>query len=88
MRSSVRKIGNSAGMLLSKPVLEGLGVGIGDTLEVTLNGDEIVVKASQRPVREGWEDASRRLGALGLSEEEVEWLEAPLTAETDEDWTW
>lgn len=88
MRSSVRKIGNSAGMILPKPVLDGLGVEVGDPLEITLNGDEVVVKASKRNVREGWEEAAKLIAAQGLSEEEVEWLEAPLTAETDEDWTW
>ena len=88
MRSSVRRIGNSAGLILPRPVLDGLGVEVGDPLEVTLNGDEVVVKASKRKVREGWEEAAKQIAAQGLSEEEVEWLEAPLTAETDEDWTW
>ncbi|MEW6390592.1 MAG: AbrB/MazE/SpoVT family DNA-binding domain-containing protein [Pseudomonadota bacterium] len=88
MRSSVRKIGNSAGLILPRPVLDGLGVEVGDPLEITLNGDEVIVKASKRKVREGWEEAAKKIAAHGLSEEEVEWLEAPLTAETDEDWTW
>lgn len=88
MRSSVRKIGNSAGLILPKPVLDGLGVNVGDPLEITLNGDEVVVKAGKRKVREGWAEAAKQIAAQGLSEEEIEWLEAPLTAETDEDWTW
>ncbi|MDO9473556.1 MAG: hypothetical protein Q7J28_10910 [Caulobacter sp.] len=48
--------------------------------------EEVRIKTGKREVREGWEDASRQLGLQGLSEEERDWLEAPLTAETDERW--
>jgi putative addiction module antidote len=43
MRSSVRKIGNSAGVILPKPVLTSIGANVGDTVDVTLEDGRIVI---------------------------------------------
>ena len=86
MRSSVRKIGNSAGVILSKPVLAVLGAEIGDQVEVTTTDDGKVVITSVRHPREGWEEDAKRIAAAGVSEEEREWLEAPLSDDDDIVW--
>jgi len=86
MGAAVRKIGNSAGVILPKPILEALGAKVGDTLELTLEGDVVRISARKRKVREGWEEDAKRLAALGLTEEEREWLDAPI--DYNEDWEW
>ena len=88
MRSALKKIGNSSGLIIPKPLLLEIGAEAGDAVEIEVEDGRLVVSKVARTVRDGWADASMKLGLQGVSEEEVEWLEAPLTAETDEDWTW
>ena len=89
MRSSVRKIGNSAGVILPKPFLASIGAEAGDAVNVTMEDDRIIIVAApKKHPRDGWEEDAKRIAALGLTEEEIEWLEAPLSADADEDWTW
>jgi len=52
-----------------------------------------VQKSNNLPVdssdpRSGWEEASKRLAALGLSDEDRDWLEAPLNAEAENELEW
>lgn len=88
MGSAIRKIGNSAGVILPKPVLETLGAKLGDKVEFITEGATVRIEAVKADPREGWEADSRRLGEQGLSEESREWLEAPLNAEADAEWEW
>jgi len=88
MRSALKKIGNSSGLIIPKPLLAEIGAKAGDAVEIEVENGRLVVSRVVGSVREGWAEASRQIGLQGLSEEDVEWLEAPLTAETDEDWTW
>jgi antitoxin MazE len=89
MRSSVRKIGNSAGVILPKPFLASIGAEAGDAVDVTMEDDRIIIVAApKKHPREGWEEDAKRIAALGLTEEELDWLEAPLSSEADEDLKW
>lgn len=88
MRSALKKIGNSSGLIIPKPLLLEIGAEAGDAVEIEVEDGRLVVTRVFKTVREGWAAASKELGLQGFSEEDVEWLEAPLTAETDEDWTW
>jgi antitoxin MazE len=89
MRSSVRKIGNSAGVILPKPFLASIGAEAGDPVDVTMEDDRIIIVAApKKHPREGWEEEAKALAARGLTEEEREWLEAPLSTDADEDWQW
>ncbi len=65
MRALVRRMGNSAGIILPKPVLEELGVKAGDNLSMTLdNGRVVLVPAKSHP-RSGWAEASAAIAADG-----------------------
>ena len=88
MRSALKKIGNSSGLIIPKPLLLEIGAEAGDAVDIEVEDGRLIVSRVPRTVREGWAEASMTLGLQGLSEEEVEWLDAPLTSETDEDWTW
>jgi len=86
--SAIRKIGNSAGVILPKPVLETLGAKLGDQVNFVSENGRVFISAAPTDPREGWEEDSRRLGAQGPSEEDIDWLEAPLNAEAEKDWEW
>lgn len=88
MSSAIRKIGNSAGVILPKPVLESLGAKLGDKIDFVSENGRVFLSPAIADPREGWEEDSKRLGALGLTDEDREWLEAPLSTEAEKDWEW
>lgn len=65
MRISVRRMGNSAGIILPKPVLAELGVKAGDDLSLTLEGGMVVLKPAELHPRAGWAEAAKELAAAG-----------------------
>jgi antitoxin MazE len=92
MPTSIRKIGNSRGVILPKPALEMLGVSEGGAVEFVYEPGKVSIVPVRRKVREGWAEAAAAIAAQGLTAEELEWLEADLTSETDAqalgpDWT-
>ena len=92
MRTAIRKIGNSAGVILPKSALAALGVQEGAAVEFVYEPGKVSIVPAKRKVREGWEEDAKRIAAAGLTEEEREWLDADLTSETDaealgDDWT-
>lgn len=44
MRTVIRKVGNSAGMTIPAPLLNALGLSIGDALEINQNDGELIIK--------------------------------------------
>jgi len=58
----VRKIGNSQGVILPKSLLAQLGEDATE-LEVSVDGDAIVLRKPAGPARHGWAEAARALGA-------------------------
>ena len=61
MRTAVRKLGNSSGIIIPKSVLTEAGVSLGDTVEMTLEEGRIVLAPIEREARTGWAAASKRL---------------------------
>lgn len=86
MTTKVRKIGNSAGVILPKPVLAALGVSVGAAVEFVYEPGKVAIVPARRKVREGWAEDFEALAKEGLSEEDRDWLEADLTSETDDEW--
>ena len=66
MKITIRKIGNSQGVVLPKPVLA--QAGLEDEAELTIEDGAVVLRKPQRPVRVGWAAASRRLAEQGDDE--------------------
>lgn len=75
LRTTLRKMGNSTGMIVPKAILDELGMASGSKIDVRIEDGKIVAAPVKRNVREGWEEDAKRIGALGLTEEELEWLE-------------
>jgi antitoxin MazE len=61
MRITLRKMGNSSGVILPKPLLAQIGARAGGDVDVAAEGDRIVIQAVKVGRREGWAEASRAL---------------------------
>ncbi|WP_250452871.1 AbrB/MazE/SpoVT family DNA-binding domain-containing protein [Caballeronia sp. ATUFL_M2_KS44] len=63
MKTTIRKIGNSQGVLIPKPFLAQLG--LENEIEMDVEGDAIVLRKPRKQVREGWAEASKAVAASG-----------------------
>jgi len=63
MKVAIRKIGNSQGVVLPKPVLA--QAGLADEAELTIEGGAVVLREPRRPVRVGWAAAAENLAEHG-----------------------
>jgi antitoxin MazE len=61
MRAAVRKLGNSSGVIIPKSLLSEIGVGVGDTVDMTLEAGRIVLIPVKRRARAGWTEASQSI---------------------------
>ena len=57
MHITIRKIGNSRGFVIPKPVLE--QVGLEGAAELTVEGDALMLRKPAKPVRTGWAEAAK-----------------------------
>ena len=80
MKVSIVPIGNSRGFRLPKAVLEECQ--FKDAAELTVENGRVVLTPIRAP-REGWAAAFAADPPGELSEEEREWLDAPLVADED-----
>ncbi|MGH7038242.1 MAG: AbrB/MazE/SpoVT family DNA-binding domain-containing protein [Acetobacteraceae bacterium] len=65
MRTALRKLGNSSGVIIPKSILAEVGIGIGDVVDITLEDSRIVMAPVKRRPRAGWAEASREIAAAG-----------------------
>lgn len=86
LQSTLRKMGNSTGMILPKAILDQLGLASGTKVELRVENGEVIARPAKRKVREGWEEAAKRIGAEGMTDEEREWLAMP--SDFDGEWEW
>ena len=84
------RIGNSRGVRLPKAVIE--QARLGDEVELVVRGHEVILKSLEHP-RAGWDELMRKAIAehgAELTDEDREWLDAPLDApvEDGKEWPW
>jgi antitoxin MazE len=84
MKTAIRKMGNSQGVIIPKPVLTEIGVKIEDAVEMTVKQGKIVIAPLHRHPREGWADDSKRLAKAG--EGGLLWSEFPNDSDKDLKW--
>jgi len=82
MLTTIRRLGNSRGILIPKPLLE--QAGLEDQAEILLEGNALVLRRPRVAPREGWAEDSMRLAARG--DDALVWPE--FANEADADWTW
>ena len=63
MKIAIRKMGNSQGVIIPKPVLTQLG--LDSEAEMSIERDAIVLRKPRNAVREGWAEASKAIAASG-----------------------
>lgn len=59
----IRRIGNSRGVVIPKPILS--QAGLEDSVELSIEGDAIVLRRPTGPARAGWAAAARALADQG-----------------------
>ena len=55
----IRRVGNSRGIIIPKPMLE--AAGLGKEAEISLDRGAIVLRNPRRNPRQGWAEASRKI---------------------------
>ena len=65
---SIRKIGNSQGIVIPKPVLVQLGLNSKQGAEMTIEDGALVLRRPASRARTGWADAARRIAEAGDDE--------------------
>ena len=63
MKTIIRKIGNSQGVVIPKPLLA--QVGLEGEAEMTVEGGALVLRKAVRPARAGWAEAARSIAEHG-----------------------
>ncbi len=63
MRTAIRKMGNSQGVIIPKPLLA--QVGLEDEAVMTIENDALVLRPVRRSPREGWAEASQLVAEHG-----------------------
>lgn len=63
MLTTIRRLGNSQGILIPKPLLQ--QVGLVDEAEMRVEGDALVLRKPKAAPRSDWAAASQKLAALG-----------------------
>jgi antitoxin MazE len=82
MQVTIRRMGNSRGVLIPKPLLK--QVGLEGQAEMMVEGDALVLRPARPQVRSGWAEASRRIAAAGEDA-----LGVPeFQNEEDKSWKW
>jgi len=84
MQTAVRKLGNSAGVIIPKAVLAELGLSAGDAVDMRLEDGNLVLAPVRRPRRAGWTEASRAIAASG--DDALVWAEFGNAGDADLTW--
>ncbi|MFH1602636.1 MAG: AbrB/MazE/SpoVT family DNA-binding domain-containing protein [Pseudomonadota bacterium] len=63
MKIAIRKMGNSQGVIIPKPVLTQLG--LDGEAEMSIERDAIVLRKPQKGARVGWAEASKAIAVSG-----------------------
>ena len=64
MKTAIRKMGNSQGVLIPKPFLTQIGMDVGE-VDIEIENDAIVIRKLTKKAREGWAESSKKIAAAG-----------------------
>lgn len=82
MQIKIRKMGNSRGIIIPKPVLQ--QTGLDDEVELRLEGETVILTRPSGNPRRGWADASREIAEA--QDDELLWPEFPNDGDEDLEW--
>lgn len=84
MRTAIRRMGNSSGVIIPKPILAQIGVETGDDLDLSLDGGRIVLAPARRHPRSGWAEAAKKIADAG--DDALVWPEFGNAGDADLEW--
>jgi len=64
MKTTIRKMGNSQGVLIPKPFLTQVGMEVGE-VDIEIENDTIVIRKLIKSPREGWAESSKKIADAG-----------------------
>ena len=65
MKTAIRKLGNSHGVIIPKPQLAEIGAKANDRVDMKVEGGRIVIAPIRRDPRAGWADECKALREAG-----------------------
>ena len=65
MHVNIRRVGNSQGVVIPKPILTQLGLSRDTGVDMTIEDDALVMRRPANPVRAGWAEAARKIAEAG-----------------------
>ena len=81
---SIRRIGNSQGIVIPKPILAQLGLDGKEGVEMTIEDGALVLRRPASPARTGWAEAARRIAEAG----DDELVMGEFGNAEDSEWVW
>jgi antitoxin MazE len=84
MKTAIRKMGNSHGVIIPKPLLAEIGAKANDQVDMKVENGKIVIASIKKPARQGWAEDSKALATAG--EGGLVWSE--FANKDDKDLTW
>jgi antitoxin MazE len=82
MITQIRRVGNSRGIIIPKPMLE--EAGLEEQAEIALERGAIVLRKPRRDPRQGWAEASRKVAEAG--DDKLIWPEFGNQGDGDLEW--
>lgn len=85
MQTALRKMGNSMGVILPRPLLGQAGLAAGSVMTVSVEGERLVLTPVRKTVREGWAESALEIAG----DEDLElgdWLGFPNEVDADLEW--
>jgi antitoxin MazE len=84
MQTTIRKLGNSAGVIIPKTILAELGLSAGDAVDCALKDGHLILTPAKGSKRAGWAEASRKIAESGG--DALAWPEFANTGDDDLRW--
>lgn len=84
MQTTVRKLGNSAGVIIPKAVLAELGLAAGDAVDCRLEDGRLVLAPVRHGPRAGWAEASAQIAKAG--DDALAWPEFANAGDAELQW--
>jgi antitoxin MazE len=84
MKTAIRKMGNSHGVIIPKPLLDELGAKANDQVDIGVENGKLFIAPVRKKPRAGWAAASKKLAEGG--DGGLVWPEFANDADTDLKW--
>jgi antitoxin MazE len=84
MRIAVRKMGNSSGVIIPKPILVEIGSQPGDEVDLLVEDGRIIITPVRSAPRAGWAEDAKQLAEEG--DDASVWPDFPNEADIDLKW--